>query len=82
MQPNIINQILLFHRFPEYEYFEVVNAGEELSLKMISWLVGEAKRKNINLKYKVDGEVFLIGDNLFRTVEFLKHIGVAQITAG
>ena len=82
MRPDISNQIVLFHRFPEYEYFEVVNAGDNLSLTMITWLVGEAKRKNINLKYKLGDEVFLIGSDLFRTVEFLKHLGINQVTAG
>jgi hypothetical protein len=41
---------------------------------MIAWFVGEAKRKNINLKYKIGDEVFLVGDNVFKTTEFLKQL--------
>lgn len=66
MRPDISKQIIIFHRLPECEWFEVVSAGEQMSIVMLTWLVGEAKRKNLNLKYKIEEQVFLIGDETFK----------------
>lgn len=66
MRPDISKQIIMFHRLPEYEYFEIINAGEDLNLTMITWIVGEANRKGINIKYRVDNQVFFVGSDMFK----------------
>jgi uncharacterized cysteine cluster protein YcgN (CxxCxxCC family) len=66
MRPDISNQIVLFHRLPECEWFEIAEAGEQMSVVMLTWFIGEAKRKNLNIKYTLDGQVFFVGSDIFK----------------
>ena len=69
MKPDITNFILVYSRIDELKWYKLVQAGQELSLLMLSYMIQKALRQNINLEYWIDGTQFLIG-----STEFVKHV--------
>jgi hypothetical protein len=68
MRPNNVNLILIRFVVDNIEWYKLAEAGEPISPLMLSYLIQEAIRKNINLEYQIKGAQFLVGTDEFKKV--------------
>jgi hypothetical protein len=68
MRPNNVNFILVRFVVDNIEWYKLAEAGEPISPLMLSHLIQEAIRKNINLEYQIKGAQFLVGTDEFKKV--------------
>lgn len=65
MKPNEINAIISEKEIDGIKYLEVVEAGEILNSKVLTWLFEYCMLNQINFKWKVDGSNHWIGSQEF-----------------
>lgn len=68
MKPNVINQIILRKVFPEYICYELVEAGEKVSVEVLNYLIHLAISGKINLQYELHNMPYHIGSKEFSTI--------------
>jgi hypothetical protein len=67
MQPNVINNILVYNRIGNITWYKLVEAGEDINVLLLSFLIQESGRKQFNLEYYVSETQFLIGTDEFKS---------------
>ena len=67
LKPNIVNFILIRIKHGDVIWYKIAEAGKEIDKLMLSYMIQEAIRKNINLEYVINGTQFLIGTDKFKT---------------
>lgn len=67
MKPDVINTIITLRKFPDrpIEYWDVIEAGEKLDARVLSWLIMHALSNGINLRWMIDGGAQWIGSQEF-----------------
>jgi hypothetical protein len=71
LRPNNVNFILIRFRQGDISWYKLAEAGEQISTLMLSYLIQECIRKNINFEYAINGTQFLIGTHEFK--KFMKE---------
>ena len=69
MKPDLVDIILTMRTKDNYEYLEVIEAGQTINSEVLNWLIQYALNNNINLHYQVNGGWNKIGND-----DFLKDI--------
>lgn len=67
LKPSEVNAIITFKTVGDISYIEIVEAGETLKSKVLSWAIMYAMQNNMNIKYAIDG-----GSNKIGSQEFLQ----------
>jgi hypothetical protein len=65
MRPDISNVIVTERIREGIEYFEVKETGKEISSIVLNWLIQEVIRIQKNLIYRLNGQVYKIGNDEF-----------------
>lgn len=61
MKPNEINAILDFCEIEKIQYLKVIEAGERLDSRVLTWIIQYVISNNLNLYWTVDGGANWIG---------------------
>lgn len=67
MKPNKINAIINLRLTEKNKipYLEIIEAGETLNEKTITWLIDYCSKKNINFFWEKNGKTYYIGNKNF-----------------
>jgi hypothetical protein len=65
MKPNEVDAIINYAKIDDIQFIRVVESGEVLSSKVLSWIFLYAVPRRINLAWSIDGEVRWIGSPEF-----------------
>jgi hypothetical protein len=67
MKPNEINAIISEKEINKIKYFELVEAGETLRSRVLTWVIEYCMSNQINLVWRVEGGDHWIGNQEFVT---------------
>lgn len=69
MKPNLSKVIMYWRSINDIPYLAIVEAGKPIDSTVLNWLVQSALKKNINIRYMVNG-----GWNMIGSTEFIEEI--------
>lgn len=72
MKPDQVNAILVSRKKGNFEYLEIVEAGEKLKSEVLSWAIMYALQNKINLFYTINGGPNRIGNEDFANADLYK----------
>lgn len=72
MKPDQVNAILVSRKKGNFEYLEIVEAGEKLKSEVLSWAIMYALQNKINLFYTINGGPNRIGNEDFANADLSK----------
>ena len=79
-KPNKVNAILSRRKVGEYEYWDLMEAGEKLDSAVLNWIFLQCVNTGMNLVYRISGGVNWLGSEAF-ILEYKRqvsdHTGVA-----
>lgn len=75
MKPSEINTILVFKEVNNIPYMSVIEAGENLDSKVLTWCIIFALQKNMNLYWEVNG-----GGNWIGSKEFIEEMNKNNVS--
>lgn len=73
MKPNLVNQIIVKRVRDNITFYDIVEAGEKISVEVLNYLVILAIEGKINLKYQLYDMPYFIGDEDFLKLYSLKR---------
>jgi hypothetical protein len=65
MKPNEVNAIVGFNKVNDIEFMQVLEAGEVLSSKVLTWLIQYAITNQLNFVWQVEGGFNWMGSTQF-----------------
>lgn len=74
-KPSEIGSLITIQRIDDMDYYSLVECGEKLDSKFLSWFVTYALSNLLNALWTVDGVPYWMGDQRFNDAMYRLHSG-------